>query len=126
MGGASWVRVPAVALKGREHTMQVIVAIPGAGVRAIKSNLDAGAIAIESLLDGPAMRCLTPYSRSHSIYLWVNEEAKEELMTRNFEVNEQFASNPLYGTIVFTSWDGVNPQALSKDQVAFVLEKLAH
>ena len=104
----------------------IVVAIPGSGVRAVKTELGAGIVAISALVDGPVMRCITPYSRSHAIYLWVNEEAKEELMTRNFEVNEQFANNPLYGTVVFTSWDGKDPQPLSQDQTQFVLEKLAH
>lgn len=106
--------------------MQVVVAIPGSGVKAIKTNLYAGVVGLQALLDGPPVRLLTPYSRSHSIYLWVNEESKEELMTRNFEVNEQFATSPLYGTVVFTSWDGDEPQPLSDDQVAFVLDKLVH
>lgn len=109
----------------------LVVAIPGLGAQAIKAPIDpklkpCTVSELAKLVDGPPMRCITPYSRSHAIYLWVNEEAKEELMTRNFEVNEQFANNPLYGTVVFTSWDGNDPQPLSQDQTALILDKLKH
>lgn len=105
----------------------LIVAIPGSGVRAVGGVIPSVSYEeLGTLVDGPPMRCITPFSRSHAIYLWVNEEAKEELMTRNFEVNEMFASNPLYGIVVFTSWDGKEPQPLSQDQTQLILEKLAH
>lgn len=113
--------------------MQIVVAIPGAGVRAVKAHGDSGTWAFDvtklrELLDGTPMRCITPYSRSHAIYLWINEEAREELMTRNFEVNQQWANNALYGTVVFTSWDDKKqePTPLTDDQAQFVLDKLAH
>lgn len=105
----------------------LVVAIPGSGVRAIAQTfLAQGVESLRRMVEGPPMRCITPYSRSHSIYIWVNEEAKEELMTRNFEINEHFASNPLYGIVVFTSWDGKEPQPLSIDQTQLILDKLAH